>query len=415
MILQVLVASILGLAAFVAVMLYLGQPKARPETALDRILAALAEAHEGLTLRLGTRLEHPVLEGSVDGIRVTITPVAAAQGEDHERLAIRLDDRAGLPPTLLHRAGGLRWATTVHLPQQARPLRCGDPAFEAAYVVRTVDAGPVLAALPAAVRARLVEDQGVDWRYEAGAWVGEVLREERPLNAFTGMALKQRAIGWDTIGERLPAQLARGLELVRLARGEGSVDERLRGLLEQDPEPGVRARALEALMARDAAPAALLRRVAAGAGLPAVVAAASVDDGEAHLVRLMGARDTRRAAALAATARGAALSEAARRAAQRALLQELPEKTGQLEVVDALGALADVAAVPTLIQARDVGVLGSREVVRRVDAAIRAIQGRAEGAGAGQVSLAATTGEAGRLSTAAGPRRTAETEGRGRG
>jgi hypothetical protein len=84
----------------------------------------------------------------------------------------------------------------------------------------------------------------------------------------------------------------------------------------------------------------------------------------------------------------------------RALIAELDHQPTRNQVIDALGRHGTVAAVPALARFRDGGLFSGADR-QRASQAIRAIQARAEGADAGQLSMAALQAEQGAVSVAA--------------
>jgi hypothetical protein len=287
-------------------------------------------------------------------------------------------------------SGGKMLADAIILPRGThstatiaggQPLKHGDPVLARDGVLRTAQPDRLMSVLDVDARAAIGRALADGDRLEHGTW-------RIRLPALIGVQALQTAI--ERCGEAIEALQGRGeppeVALERIAR--------------TDPVPEVRARALQAWMRLGTPPRAALKELADAGGPAAVVAASALgDEGVQVLLGCLADPTTRRHAALTVSQR-TEVPAALRGPLDRALIAELDYQPTRNQVIDALGRHGTVAAVPALARFRDGGLFSGADR-QRASQAIRAIQARAEGADAGQLSMAALQAEQGAVSVAA--------------
>jgi len=356
------IVAVLGTS--VTALVLASRPKTRPWTGNDRKLVALAERFDELTCDLGSFLQNPRVEGVIDGVSIKVALL------DSSDLAGSVMELVVTAPGAL--SEGTVWPKTGDRPgaEAGARVKTGDVVFDEHVEVRSPHPAASMAYLDHHARALLADDP--PWRLQFGQWT----RRLPEVPDVDGLA--------DLVQD--------ALTLARTVRADRGLDGELEHLVDADPVPEVRVAALQAWLARGRPPRERLRQWAGGDDLRAVLAAEALGtEGAEALQRLLRSSAALPAALALSTHEG--LERAVRLRAEAVLVAALVEPEGRLEVIDALGRIAGTSAVAAL-KLYTGGVVTAR-AGERAQAAIRAIQARAVGAEAGQVSIAATGAEGG--------------------
>ncbi len=330
--------------------------------ARKRVWARAAEAL-GLGFTEGGFFSSPRIEGQVGGTQVVVRTIR--RGGKHKRTYTVIRVGARVPHDLVLRSEGL--GSAINKLIAGRDLQIGDPMFDQRVLIRGEEL-ETLALLDSPTRHKVKE------LLASGGWVAD------------------RVIRWEKLGHlrnerEITGQVQELLAVSGALAGDGrSVEERIARNALHDPEPGVRLRNLEALLAqRRGLPVTLgLARRCLEDPDPAIALTAALFLGDEALERIEALMA---APSLPPMLRIRALERLGQRG-EPALLELLAQGSTPVKraAARALGASGGLGAVEHLLPYTE-GLLTDAALKTAAREAVAAIQARCGGGERGAISL----------------------------
>ena len=313
----------------------------------------------GLRVHEGTWLKGATADGRLGDLQVLVDTYTVSTGKSsstYTRIRAWGDQPAALviaPEGLVARFGKALGASD---------LEVGDPAFDDAVILRGEPPARLLSRLDRPARAAIAQAAARGAKLERGTWTlveGGMIADAGRLSTMVGGVVRA----------------ARELARTDIAPADG-----LWALVERDPVPGVRQRALDLLLHLEPDPRAFEGLLDEPDPRIRLRAARAMSRIEVLAGLLTGPADVRRDAAIALARLGFDTRDV-----RAALVDALAEPDD--DVLDALDAVGTVHEVAPLRQVADRHASIGR-VSRGATRAIRSIQGRIAGAEAGSLAVA---------------------------